>query len=157
MHFKEVTKSNKGKVKGTPNQFTQAMRDHIKNVLEKTEDVAIEDLLLLTPRDRWMVRLQLLEFVTPKLARLEAEVTQKKVPIINVMTFNGDPIKVIEEPIVEPKEIEEIPEAIEEVFEEPISEITPEPIEEPKEIIEPIKTITFKSNLSFKRKNNDGV
>ncbi len=67
---------NSGRPKGSQNKIAQARKAKINEVLSRIEDDFLEgDLLALKPRERVALYANLLEYVTPKLQRVEREPT----------------------------------------------------------------------------------
>ena len=58
-----------GRVKGTPNKFTAAVKERIENVLEKLDETLFEDLLSMEPSARVELWAKLQEYIRPKLTR----------------------------------------------------------------------------------------
>ena len=63
-----------GREKGTPNKVTQEHRDLINKLISSPKDLE-KDLKALEPKERLDAIIKLLEFTTPKQARVESVIT----------------------------------------------------------------------------------
>jgi len=70
MPFKKGDKKLSGRKKGVPNKSTQQHRELINKLISSPEDLE-KDLAKLSPKDRMDAIIKLLEFTTPKQARVE--------------------------------------------------------------------------------------
>lgn len=64
-----------GRSKGTPNKATQNIKDAYCKLLEDNLEHLQKDLASLEPKDRLRFMLDLSEYIIPKLARTEADIT----------------------------------------------------------------------------------
>ena len=73
MPFKKKNKFGKGRPKGSKNKSNEIFRNRVQELLTKLDATLDEDLQQLTPQERVKMYLQLLEYVTPKLKRIEEQ------------------------------------------------------------------------------------
>lgn len=73
MPFKKNNKFGKGRPKGSTNKSNEIFKNRVQELLTKLDATLDEDLQQLTPQERVKMYLQLLEYVTPKLKRIEQQ------------------------------------------------------------------------------------
>ena len=67
---------NAGRPKGTPNKIKQHIRDKFEQLLEGVGvDQMCKDLMKMQPNERMKIISSLAEFITPKLARTDSNIT----------------------------------------------------------------------------------
>ena len=80
-----------GRAKGTPNKIPSSTKEKVTELLGILDTYIAEDLELITSKERVDTYLKLIEFVTPKMARVEAESNEKqKAPQILKIEFVGN-------------------------------------------------------------------
>ncbi|MCH2046313.1 MAG: hypothetical protein MK212_19520 [Saprospiraceae bacterium] len=89
MPFKKNNKYGKGRPKGSPNKNTEAFRSKVEQLLNKLDDSLDDDLQQLTPIERVKMYIQLLEYVTPKLKRIEQEPKQEPMQELKFVVINS--------------------------------------------------------------------
>ncbi|MDR2585900.1 MAG: hypothetical protein LBC84_06765 [Prevotellaceae bacterium] len=63
-----------GRVKGSANKSTQTTRDWVQALIDDNRQRLEKDLSQLEPRERWQVIEKLLQYTTPKMQSVEAQV-----------------------------------------------------------------------------------
>ncbi len=89
MAFKKGNKLGKGRPKGSPNRSTEAFKNKVEELLNKLDSNLDDDLQQLTPQERVKVYIQLLEYVTPKLKRIEQEPKQEPKQELKFVVINS--------------------------------------------------------------------
>ena len=69
-----VVQAGPGRPKGRKNKLTQDMKERIQRLADQLEEGIVEDIEALDPKERVNLYTNLLEYLTPKLQRVESQV-----------------------------------------------------------------------------------
>lgn len=82
MGFQPGHKKKGGRKKGTPNKVTGELRTWVGKLISENYEQIEQDLAALTPKGRITALIQLIEYVLPKLSRVEGDTADPDVNII---------------------------------------------------------------------------
>lgn len=71
---KKGTTKTGGRQKGTPNKATATLREWVQAIIDDHREQIVEDLKVLSPRDRVQTLLKLLDYCVPKLQSINTKI-----------------------------------------------------------------------------------
>ncbi len=77
MPKKGVINNPAGRKKGTPNKATAELKQWIQCLIDDNRIQLEQDLMRLDPKDRWIIVERLMQYTTPKMANIEAKLSDE--------------------------------------------------------------------------------